>query len=629
MPYNEDEKEQYLPNDKERDFIEKVWQDFNDLYQLKTEPLDILGGGTLQSFWDRSNYDYNVLTEQGDENDPVVQYSSGISRDQSDVFIGQLVNQLVYPSVVAQNQDQKIDRIMGKVGRAILEWLYNNDGYPSESGHQKLVRAIQKKVIEGTVHILDTITKDGLESELAPNEELFIPNFWQPDIQKQGQVMRVKLNVTYDEVESMFGDRPNWKYVHPFRYDSFFVERPEFKDSFEGILDDDYMQVLYVYRRASKKELDILKEKGKVKSNCKRACFYNVVINDVPMYDIDNILPYNDGYYPISKGIFAFFSKPEFYWGNSLPNKIKEDKGYLDAWKTLLRYKAKLNILKPLISKNGELIDEEIVMPAKITPIPDGVEVQTIDGIGEPVNQSDMLMVQMAEKEIERGSKAPQTQIDPDTKARSAVIMEANAKVLLNNFALQIIFLLSARTYLIMTRAFEKLPRNIIKKIAVPDQMLNDGKIGTLEVIFERLPKKDMKEMGKDALFEYLDMSKKLRDEEKMSAKNGDPKNIIKVDPEYARTLNLYIKFEAGTNAFGKDELQKAQFNRNVQLYLSRPDLFNTKKVARKFVQYNKDDEDLINDQAQPMQIPQQVPQGAGSQLEAGQVGQMGNLPKI
>ena len=105
MPYNEDEKEQYLPNDKERDFIEKVWQDFNDLYQLKTEPLDILGGGTLQSFWDISNYDYNVLTEQGDENDPVVQYSSGISRDQSDVFIGQLVNQLVYPSVVNQNQD--------------------------------------------------------------------------------------------------------------------------------------------------------------------------------------------------------------------------------------------------------------------------------------------------------------------------------------------------------------------------------------------------------------------------------------------------------------------------------------------------------------------------------------------
>lgn len=594
--YREEEKEQFMPTEKEREIVENSWIEFQELYQLKNEPLDILSGRTLQTFWDQSNQDYVVITEPHEENDPVVPYSSSISRDKADEFIGQLVAQLIYPSVTAQNTEQEEDRIMGKVSRALVEFLHDNDGFPSESGHQKMTRYVHKAVVEGTCHVMDTLSTEGLESELVPNEEVFIPNFWQTDIQKQGVVYRAKLNVTYDEVESVFGDFDNWKYVKPMRYDSFFVEHPEFKQFWEGILDEEYMQVLYKWQPLSKKELKEFKKKGKVKSWAKQARFFQVIINNVPMYPKDNILAYNDGYCPINKLIFAKHSKPEFYWGNSLPNKIREDKAWIDAWKTLIRYKAKLNLLKPMISRNGNFIDEEIIMPAKITPLPDDVELKVIDGVAEPLNQSDITVMQMAEGEIERGAKAPQTNIDPNATARAAVIQESNAKILLNSIALELIFFLSARTYPIIMRAFQFLPRNQIKKIAIPEQTLADGRVGTLEVIFENIPEMSVEE--------FLQKSIDIRSEEKAATKAGQPKNKVYVNPKYARELNYYVKFEAGISAFGKDELKVQKFNVNYDRYMARPDLYNPKKVARQFVQLNKDNEDLLTDEQIPTQPP-------------------------
>jgi len=424
----------------------------------------------------------------------------------------------------------------------------------------------------------------------------------------------------------MFGDRPNWQYVKPGCSELFHIDRPEFKEIFEGILDDENVQILYVWKKMSKKEF--AENKGRLPKKAKSGYFYNVLVNDVLMFEVDNVLPYE--HLNISKGIFAKFSKAEFYWGNNLPNKVHEDKAWLDAWKTLIRYKAKLNLLKPLISKNGKLVDEDIFLPSKVTPVPEGVELQTIPGVAEPVNQSDVAVMDMAISEINRGTKAPQTQIDPDTTARAAVIQEANAKILFNSFALEVLFLLSSRTYIILSNALRFLPKRTIKKIALPEQTLSDGRIGTLEVLFEAVP--EMKEE------ELLEKSFALRKEERMALKMGRVVEKAIIDPVYASELNLYVKFEPGVNAFGKDELMKAQFNRNVSVYLKNPDLFNRRKVARKFVQYNRDDEDIL--QEEPVGTPAQgvstpigqrtpVMQGAGSQLEGAELPEMGQLPRV
>lgn len=627
--YDQTKVETYNPTDAERKFTVDIWSEFQQCYVLKNKSLDILGGRTLQAFWNQSNEDYAVITQPSDPNDPVQQYSSSISRDKADVFIANLTNQLMIPSCTAQNAAQEVDRVMSKVSKSTLFWMHQNDGFPSESGNLKNTRYIHKGVVEGTMHVQDNVNEDGLDSEMVPNEEIYIPNYWQPDIQKQSIVFRAKLNTTYDEAEQIFGDRPNWKYVQPNCYEYFSIERPEFKQFWDGILQEDALQILYIWKRMTRKELEEQKAKGRIPKKAKQFRWFNVLIGGVPMFPVDTVSQYRDGFCPINKGVFCRFAKSEFYWGNSLPNKIHEDKKWKDAWKTLMRYKAKLNLLKPMISKNGQFIDEEIILPAKITPMPEGTELEVIDGVSDPISDADVKMMQLADNEIDRGTQAPQTQIDPDQTARASVITESNAQLLLDSFAREVAFFMCARSYPLVLRAFQFFPRRKIKKIAIPEQSLDGGRIGTLEVIFEKLPKMTEEE--------ELERSFEIRKEERKSIKDKNPKERVYVDVNYLDEINLYIQPDVAKSAFNKSELMKGQFNKNAEIYFNNPDLFNRRKVARKFVQVNEDDEDILNEEGDMPMMPQQQQQmamqgameGAGSQLDRGQVQQMGNLPRL
>ena len=96
----------FMPDDAVRDFTLATWDLFKKCYDVKNGPLDILAGRNLQTFWNKGNADYAVITEPSDPNDPVQQYSSSISRDKADVFIANLTNQLMVPSCIAQNSSQ-------------------------------------------------------------------------------------------------------------------------------------------------------------------------------------------------------------------------------------------------------------------------------------------------------------------------------------------------------------------------------------------------------------------------------------------------------------------------------------------------------------------------------------------
>ena len=77
---NENNGKNYIPDEKESEFILKAYGDFADDREIKMEGQPILGGISLQDFWDKCNWDYGVLTEDQDLDDPVTPYSSSISR---------------------------------------------------------------------------------------------------------------------------------------------------------------------------------------------------------------------------------------------------------------------------------------------------------------------------------------------------------------------------------------------------------------------------------------------------------------------------------------------------------------------------------------------------------------------
>ncbi len=581
--------EPYNPSEDDRDFIVNAYSKYQECYNIKHSGQDILNGMTLQSFWDRCNYDYNVIVTPEDENDPVTPYSSTITRDRANAFISNLSSQYITPGVIAQNKNQQVDRVLSRVSNCILEWAHDNDGRPSNSGHKKQVDNVHKMVIEGTVHVQDDVVDGKLVSTLVNNEEIFIPNFFQSDLQLQPRLFRVKDDILYEEAERQFGNLPNWKYVMPGSYEAWGIsEDPRFKERYDGIISEDRVQVIYYWEDIPR---ELFKKYGIPKKR-KKAKLFNVLINGVLMFKTNTLMPYHDGNFPITKEIFESFSKAEYYWGNSMPGKAREDKRWFDGWKTLMRHKAKLSAIPPLLTFNGSFVDSDIYIPGEVTEAPQTMtkdDVIAVPGITGGITNSDIAILKEGKDEFNEGnmdSQAMGVQTNQKKTATESEILDDNAQRIFGAFSLRVAFLVEARTFPILKRLFQFLPREKVKQLCIPDQALPSGKQGSIEILFKKPA-----EMTEE---QELEESYKLKAEERESEKMGSPKQIIHVNPKYLNEVDLFIKAVADPKPKKTSSYRERRAIQKYQLYKSDPENFNVKPAARNLVREMGDDENEI-----------------------------------
>lgn len=611
------ETETYAPTFDERKFISDALVAFAECHTLRNAPQPILGGMTLREFWDRSEADYTVTCDElQNENDPVKKYQTTISRDKANIFVAHIAGSLMYPDVVAQNADQSIDQTWGRVGTSLLYWAHRQDGWPNESGQQKAERQAHTTVVKGTSFCIDIVTKDGLESEEIPVEEMYFPTFVQPNIQKIPVIFRAKLNVLYEEAEVLFGKNENWKCVR--KGNSWLMDaemEPELKKSYDSIVQEGKVSILYVWKRARPDELVELKKKRKVRAKAERACFYNVIMNGVLMFPADNVLPYKHGYYPISRAAFEYF-RSDYFYGNSCPNKMREDKKWKDEWKTLMRYKGKLGAAPPLLTIGGS-IDEQMTFPAKQTTVPEGVTVEKVPGISEGISNSDIQLMQMTDSEIDRGSASPQTagQRGEKQTARAEVIQAANAQKMLEPFSRQWAYFMQSRSFHILLSLLQYLPKRDIKKIAVPDQTLSDGLTGTFEVIFE-----DVRKLEET---EHLKRSLELGAEERKSRERGIAKETVYVAPSMTDDIKFFLFSDASAGLEDKNILKQQDFTANLELMLERPEFVST-EVVREWVRMKGYNEKILAKGGQNAPIAPQNAPGAVFRGPAGGGGGQG-----
>ena len=610
-----EDRETYSPSDIERQFITDAYESFWQCYSIRQEPLKILGNRTLESFWNDSERDYSVvLDELEEENDPVKRYQTTISRDKTNVFVAHIAGSLMYPDVIAQNTEQSIDRVWSRVGTSMLYWAHRQDGWPAENGQQKAERIAHTSTVKGTAFSLDIVTKDGLESEEIPVEELFISTFWQPNIQKHPVVFRAKINVTYEEAEAMFGHLDNFKYVGPGEswLDDTFIASNALKTAYQGIVKEQKVSVLYVWKTARPKELEKMKAERKVWSSATRGTFYNVLINGVPMFPVDNASPYKHGFLPVSKCIFELL-RSDFFYGNSVPNKMREDKKWKDDWKTLMRFKGKLGALPPQLIIGGH-IDEQIILPSAQTSVPEGVEVQQVPGI-TGITNSDIELMNMADSEIDRSSVSPSTAGQrPETKqtARAEVIQASAAQKMLEPFTRQYGYFMQSRSFPILLSLLQFVSRRSIKRIVVPDQTLADGAKGSFEIIF-----KDTSELS---AMEKLSKSFEIKGEEDVSRERGEPKDVAYISPSYIRDMRFFLFSDVAAGLEDKNIIRQQEFANDLKnIFLARPDLVDVKVALREFVRMKGYSEKILLSGTQPQ--PQGLPgrgEGVGAEQVAG-----------
>ena len=609
-----EDREVYEPTDAERSFITDAYQSFWDCYSLRQETLPILGNRTLDKFWSDNERDYAVVFDElEEENDPVKRYQTTISRDKTNVYVAHIAGSLMYPDVVAQNADQGIDRVWSRVGSSLLYWAHKQDGWPAENGQQKSERVAHTSTVKGTGFALDIVTKDGLESEEIPPEEMFFPTFWQPNLQKQSVVFRAKINITYEEAEGMFGHLDNFQYVSPGEswLDDTFIDADALKTAYQGIVKEQKVSVLYVWKMARPDELKKMKSDRRVWGNATRGTFYNVLVNGIPMFPVDNVSPYKHGFLPVSKCMFELF-RADFLYGNSVPNKMREDKKWKDDWKTLMRFKGKLGALPPQLIIGGH-IDEQIILPSAQTSVPEGVEVQQVPGI-TGITTSDIQLMNMADSEIDRSTVSPSSagqRPDSAQTARAEVIQASAAQKMLEPFTRQYGYFMQSRSFPILLSLLQFIARRSIKKITVPDQTLSDGAKGAFEIIF-----KDTSELSK---LEKLEKSFEMLSTEQTSRAQGEPKDVAYVSPSHIRDIKFYL-FSSSSGGDDKNVLKQAEFMDFAEkVLLQRPDLADAKQVMQYLFDLKGWPTRIITSgAAQQQPQPQQPQQGVGAEQVAG-----------
>lgn len=619
-------KEAWQPNEAQSKFVLDAYTDFQYDRNLRMQKQPLLDGRTLQEFWDYSESEYNVIVGPEDINDPVTPYASAISRDKANAFISALTQQLLVPSVAAQNSLQEIDRKLSQISRSILKWQYDNDGRPAESGLIKFARAVHKMVVTGTVHVQDDVNECGQNtSNIVANEEIYLPNLFQPNIQKQSRVIRMQNAIEYGEAEREFGELDNFKrFVIPGMSAVMrLFEESEFRQWFLAVTPKDAVHIMRIWRPVPYKKLQEYKRTGKLPKHVKCAKYFNVIINGILMFDPENLSPYHHGMYPISKGVFEWFSNPEFYYGNSLPNKARHDKKWLDGWKQLIRYKAKLSTIPPLITFNGSFVDSDVIVPGMISQAPAGMakdDIISIPGISNGLTNSDLAILNDGMSDIDRSTTAPQTagqQGGNRTTAREALLIDANAKEALKMFGLQVAAFTEARSFPILKNSYQYLPKLSINKLSIPDQPLSSGSQGTLEVLFSKPVEMTKSELEK--------VEEGIYKEEAESAKKGAPKNIVILNTEYVRDLDFYLVASVDNAIRENSALREAKAEMHFNTYLSRPDIFNVRSAARQLVtEYGDNPDEMINPEPKQDMMQEQLADQANPDMAKGTVNSRG-----
>ena len=600
----------FAPNDETGKYLNLVMENYQKDFELKLKEQPILSMRTLKTFWDQSNKDYlQYLVDSSGNNDWMREYPSGITRDKVNAFISKLVKRMISAQITAQNKNQTIDRILSRITKILVDFAVRNDGRPFDSGHSKFVRGVHKGMVEGTLHKLIFINEEGEhETVIIPNEEVFIPNFFQFDIQKQGHFLWVQDNITYEEAKAEFGEFENFKYVQPgamFHYNPSGSFAKEDGGHSSSIIPEKKCQVIRAWYPVPKDKLG-----GK-----KRAKYFNIIVNGIPMLEYDNIDVYKHGYYPIPKTVFEILDS-HYYWGNSLPNKIRHDKKWITALKTIMGNVGKLNMLPPMLAEDGLNIDQEVYVPAKITSITGKAsQLKEVPGL-HPISQGDVALLAMAERSADEGSVSPVGQGQSARGQRTLgelQLQEANADELLSNFGLMVSFGVEQETWLLINNLYQFYPRkkiNELVKFSVPNQKLASGKTGTMEVIFEDVLKLTEQERAQKERASVLEVMR--------AGKKGIHKEINYIDPSYAKNAEWFIEVTGNPVNRKSEEMERylavATYR---EVHLNNPNI-SQEEATRIIVRATTPDEE------DNLVISQEVPEMSMAGIGGGQGGMPG-----
>lgn len=279
-----------------------------------------------------------------------------------------------------------------------------------------------KQKADGTYDTEQILDEDlsGFIDEVVPPEQVFIQDFYQRDIQKQGWVIRRRVR-PYTLAKALYGDFADFEYVKPgvqVIYND--ANGQQFYESYDMTQRQDEVEEILYWN----KSLDL----------------FLIAVNGVLLTGPNNPNPREDKLYPFAAFGYEFLRPAGdcFYW-KSLAFKTMPDDKIVNTLYPMIIDGSYLAIMPPMVNIGGEIIESDVIVPGRVTTF------SSPDADLKPLAvQSENLKagfdaLQKVETDINEDAFSPMQQGDMpegggNMPAYNMSKLEANAKILMGPF---------------------------------------------------------------------------------------------------------------------------------------------------------------------------------------------------
>jgi len=253
----------------------------------------------------------------------------------------------------------------------------------------------------------------GFQATIVPVNELYIENFYEHDIQKQGWLIwrRVK---NYSLLKSQYEKKyKNFKYVTP---------------GVQVIYNDANQTFYPVYDSNMRGEM------------CEEIIYWNrnmdlkiIMVNGVMLTEYDNANPRIDKLYPFDKFGFELFDEGKCFYYKSLAFKLQQDANIVNTLYPMIIDGTYLNVMPPMILNGGETIEADVIVPGAVTTL------KSKDAQLQPVQLANNLQAGMntlmeIEKSVEESSEEPSISTNRQTSAYEVSVRKQQQEIMMGIF---------------------------------------------------------------------------------------------------------------------------------------------------------------------------------------------------
>lgn len=513
---------------------------------------------------------------------------------------------LIFPKVFAYNENSEEQEEAARVMEDLMEWSGDVSNYPF-TALMRVITAMASPASIGyteygevmrTVKTEKNAKGEWIEKQIrdesypcfmdavVPCDQLYIENFYEPDIQKQGWLVWRKV-ISFSEAQNKYnGVYDNFKYVRP---------------GVQTIYDDANRTFYYVYDNNMRQE------------DVEEIIYWNknldlkvILVNGVMMTESDNPNPRADKLYPFDKFGYEPINNRFFYY-KSLSFKLQHDAEIVNTLYQMVIDGTYLSIFKPMVNVGGEIIASDVIVPGAVTTLSDpNADLRAIN-VGSDL-RSGLETLGVVEKSINESSQEPLQQGADSGGTQTAYEiskLEQNANTVLGLF-LQMI----AKH----VKEFGKLRMgDILQYLTVPDVV---DITGNPELTYKTFFLKAQKAGDKNKKIEMtLDMPEEVTSEQELDMSytqmDEDKKKnmeISRVNPQMFRELQYMVTVSPDTLNPRSEELERSFDLEAYDRMVQHPEIFDPVETGKLILKSNKstksDPDKFIAKQPEPGQIP-------------------------